>query len=518
MGNIFKKVYNWIRKGGKPNIGIETINETLYADILKISELTRESSWYVAYKEAMSGEFDIEKARELTNLECWPAPQSSIKDKEGDEYYIIGDMAIIYVCSSVINIECGPYSKIGEEYKIIDGTTIICDNATGSYGLDACSWWSDVKIIDMPDSLTHIGANGFREWYKLKQINISKSLQYIGYDAFSFCPNLVEVVFPKSIKCIDEWAFSSCDNLISVTFTNAEIIINEWAFFDCKKLEKIYIPRGTSNRFKAMLSEELHSKLIETDFDQNIDLLHKTQNPFENKDNWVLNKNSLFFREQARAEKDEYGVYYLPIYKMLLFATKVNENIEIKKYKLHDGVKEICENSFRGMFQFISVEIPNSVKIIRSRAFMNCCNLSDIIIPDSVVIMEKEVFSGCVNLKNIVIGNSVKWIGNEAFKGCSCLTTVVIGNSVKRIETSAFEGCSGLTSIEIPNSVTEIGGWVFDGCTNLTTIRIPDSVKNIGQCVFDNCEKLRWIIISKGSKERFKAMLDKSLHSKLFER
>ena len=494
MGNIFKQAYDWIKKGLKA----EDKSETLYADLLKISELTCESRLYVAYKEAISSKFDLEVARELTNGECWPE-QSSIKDNDGVLYYIVGDMAVIFDCMSVVNVECGPYSTIGDEYKIIDGTTIICDDATGSYGFDACDWWSDVKIIDMPDTLTHIGENGFSEWYKLKQIMMSKSLQYIGKDAFSNCKELVEVVFPKSLKCIDEWAFSWCDNLISITFTNAEIKIKKWAFMWCEKLEKIFIPRGASNRFKAMLSEELHSKLIETDLEQkneSVDCLSecKIQNPFKCKNNWNLDID-IYFRAQKKAKKDEYGVFYLYEYKWLLFATKTGENIGVKKYKLYDGVKLIGKNSFRGMSSVTFVEIPNTVKIIGSGAFMNCCNLSDIIIPDSVVTLGENVFSGCSNLKSVVVGNSVSQIRTSAFENCSQLKSVIIGNSVTIIDNAAFGGCSSLTAIEIPGSVIEIG-----------------------VSAFCNCKKLQEIIIPKGSRAKFEAMLDKSLHSKLVER
>ena len=96
---------------------------------------------------------------------------------------------------------------------------------------------------------------------------------------------------------------------------------------------------------------------------------------------------------------------------------------------------------------------------------------------------------------------------------------IAIPDSVTSIGDSAFSGCSSLTEIHIPDSVTSIGDGAFCECKSLREIRIPDSVTSIdGYYVFYNCESLQEIHIPKGTKEKFKGILnDSDVINKLVE-
>ena len=76
-----------------------------------------------------------------------------------------------------------------------------------------------------------------------------------------------------------------------------------------------------------------------------------------------------------------------------------------------------------------------------------------------------------------------------------------------------------MTEIHIPDSVTSIGDGAFCECKSLREIRIPDSVTSIdGYYVFYNCESLQEIHIPKGTKEKFKGILnDSDVINKLVE-
>ena len=127
-------------------------------------------------------------------------------------------------------------------------------------------------------------------------------------------------------------------------------------------------------------------------------------------------------------------------------------------------------------------------------------------------------FDSCDELTNIEIPSSVTKIGSGAFCGCKGLSTIVIPNSVTEIEPSAFRDCSGLTNIVIPDSVKEIGWDAFNGCKRLVSIEFPKAIKVIADDALDNCTALQQIIVSAGSSEKFKKMLDEKLHHLIVEK
>ena len=92
-----------------------------------------------------------------------------------------------------------------------------------------------------------------------------------------------------------------------------------------------------------------------------------------------------------------------------------------------------------------------------------------------------------------------------------------MANAFYRIWNFYFFQCESLKKIIIPNSVKSIGHEAFMKCLSLQEIVIPDSVTSIEECAFLDCSSLERIIIPKGSKEKFKIMLDEELWDKLVE-
>lgn len=110
--------------------------------------------------------------------------------------------------------------------------------------------------------------------------------------------------------------------------------------------------------------------------------------------------------------------------------------------------------------------------------------------------------------------------GARLFKANRNLTNYEIKEGTKVICDSAFAGllCWSLTSIHLPDSVTTIGDGAFWCCYSLTSIHLPESVTTIGRSAFEMCSSLTSIYIPKGSKEKFKRLLDdKELINKLVE-
>lgn len=224
-------------------------------------------------------------------------------------------------------------------------------------------------------------------------------------------------------------------------------------------------------------------------------------------------------------------------YNELLFGVSVIgvKDIDIKNITLHDfecrdengellNVEEIGPSAFANCTHLNSIELPESVRIIRDYAFYNC-GFKSISLPRSVFRIDSYAFSKCRNLveltiagnvhigdysfsncsklKNVTIGSVIWNIGNYAFFSCYNLTSVKIQNRVEYLDGQnpfsigdyAFCGCSSLAKINIPDGIIKIGNNAFCDCNNLLSIKIPDSVIEIGESAFSGCKKLMSLII-----------------------
>ena len=72
--------------------------------------------------------------------------------------------------------------------------------------------------MTIPNSVTSIGSEAFRDCIGLTSVAIPDSVTSIGNYAFKGCSGLTSVTIPNSVTSIGDEAFFYCDNLTSVTF------------------------------------------------------------------------------------------------------------------------------------------------------------------------------------------------------------------------------------------------------------------------------------------------------------
>ena len=146
-----------------------------------------------------------------------------------------------------------------------------------------------------------------------------------------------------------------------------------------------------------------------------------------------------------------------------------DENTEITKLVIPDGVTSIPNYVFSGCSGLTSVTIPNSVTTISFSAFQGCSGLTSITwnaknYPAFSSASSSPLCNIRTQITEFIIGDDVMSIPDYMCCGMSNLKSMTIGNSVTRIGKEAFSGCSGLTSVTIPNSVASIGTSAFYDC------------------------------------------------------
>lgn len=94
-----------------------------------------------------------------------------------------------------------------------------------------------LEVVNMPETIRHIGINAFRDSKNLKQVEGSKQLKYIGDGAFAHCVSLETMTLPKTLLHIGSNAFLGCTALKSLNIPESVAQIGADAFAGCPNLK-----------------------------------------------------------------------------------------------------------------------------------------------------------------------------------------------------------------------------------------------------------------------------------------
>jgi len=347
--------------------------------------------------------------------------------------------------------------------------TISGNGAMPDYGFGEAPWYQykgNFYTVVMQNGVINIGALAFYDLY-LSSIIIPNSVTSIGYQAFRNCGLLSSITIPNSVTTIGEQAFLSCSNLTSITIPHSVTNIGNGAFQACVKLLSIDVESG--NNTYASENGVLFNK------SKSILILC----PQGKTGTYVIPNSTTNIRNQA-------------------FAFCAN----LTSITIPHSVTSIGAYAFMSCRSLISITIPNSITTIEEWTFYGCESLTLITIPNSVTTIGNGAFENCRSLTSITIPNSVTSIGSVAFRSCRSLTAINVesGNNTYASENGVLFNKSKTTLIccpegkaddyVMPNSVATIAHGAFSSCTNLASITISSNVTNIGDGAFSGCRNL----------------------------
>ena len=173
-----------------------------------------------------------------------------------------------------------------------------------------------------------------------------------------------------------------------------------------------------------------------------------------------------------------------------------------------DRTKLLDAENFPG-----EVTVREGCRIICDNVFAFQDYMADARLGEEIPLEERSSF-----LEKIHLPGSLTHIGEYAFAECGELTGIKLPKSLLSIGESAFVDCWQLETITIPSGCAVIGPRAFQGCINLYKLTLGKSLEVIGEDALDDCQSLEEILVPKGMKDHFKALLPKRFHKYIKEK
>lgn len=173
-----------------------------------------------------------------------------------------------------------------------------------------------------------------------------------------------------------------------------------------------------------------------------------------------------------------------------------------------DGTKLLDAENFPG-----EVTVREGCKVICDNVFAFQDYMADVRLGVEPPLEERSSF-----LEKIKLPQSLEYIGCNSFAECGELLNIKLPKGLLYIGESAFVDCWQLEKISFPASLEEIGPRAFQGCINMFRVSFGKGLRVIGEDAFDDCPSVEEVIVPKGTKDHFKAMLPKRLHKYIKER
>lgn len=259
--------------------------------------------------------------------------------------------------------------------------------------------------------VTKVSNNAFYKSTEVRTIELPETITEIGNFAFGYCTNLERVNIPEGVKSISMGMFYVCKNLTSIHLPSTIETIGSQAFIDCVLLESINIPSNCTSVDNDAFSWCL--KLSTLTIEDGIKPLNLGY-AFSFGPMWQAYMEPFYYPGTFfRGLFNDCPLKNLYIGRNINFDNigKIQSPFEVCTVKFDSSGKAIYLRSGK---YYESVEFGNMVTEIHSQLFMDA-QIPTIILPDSLRAVGDKAFYKAVTQPSISIPEKCDSIGNYAF-------------------------------------------------------------------------------------------------------
>lgn len=296
-------------------------------------------------------------------------------------------------------VGCKNLESFSGKYASNDGRCLIKDNRIFAFAPKGMTSYS------IPDNVTVIGAETFKENTTLASVTIPESVTKIEALSFYKCTSLEEV-------------YCKATSVPSFEGDNALI------FGDNSVGRKIYVPYTAVDSYREHWSNYADD-IVAYDF--------------ENNKEWVEAGTTITYKASGQV-----GTGNLNNVASHTYDSTTKEGV----ITFEDKISELPFYAFMSDTHLMGITIPDSVTSIGDYAFNGCTSLESITIPDSVLTIGASAFEGCTALTAASLGENVTMLGENAFYGCTQLEDVTLGNKITSMGSDVFSECTSLPNID----------------------------------------------------------------------
>ena len=246
----------------------------------------------------------------------------------------------------------------GATYSKISGCY---ENLIGKVYVGA--YHNDLKVLE-------IMSGAFKDCARITELNLLDGILIIGDGAFENCSSMVSVDLPNTVLTIGENAFVGCKNLKSITLPENLEELGAYAFMGCEGLEEVRIPSTVKKIDKSAFEGCTNLKTVEF---------------------YEIEKKEHVFEDEE--EENEPPV-----------------NVSVEPYL------EICESAFANCYSLESINLPETLRSLRTYAFSGCTSLKNVVIPKSTVNISSIVFDSSVTTVHVYAASKdslpIGWASN----------------------------------------------------------------------------------------------------------
>ncbi len=330
------------------------------------------------------------------------------------------------------------------------GLTRIVPYEAIEIGTGAFKNCTGVKVLELGDELTSIGANAFENMILIEEVVVPSKVEQIDSGAFKGCIKLAQADMQCDV--LGENLFESCSSLSILNISPSVTEIPDGAFYGCAILTEINISNNVTKIGASSYSGTSITSYVIPDSCTIIG-----DNAFEN---------------------------------CSILSTINLNNTEI----LGSAV-------FRNCGSLNNVLIPNSVNEVGTNLFENCTSLTNITFEDNDRLNE-SMFKGCTSLidVNFASPETITEIPFECFMNCTSLNELDVlylteaekTNSEKDIHVTTIGGYAfyntAFTTVYLSDILEDAGEYSFSSMSKLTTLLFE--AKDVAPYMFYNCDAL----------------------------